>query len=957
MELQDEQTLIKWTLFPEEIDFLKSNARGFENLLRYAIQLCSLKLNGRFITSYEKLPITIVNYLSKQLEGVLMHSPLAEAAVNTEVRIRKQVAHFLGFKDFNKTFHDKILIWLDKNPNYIGNKKDLATNIEEFLIREKIILPSSSQLMRTVFSIYASKQKAIFDDISKTLNNKQKKFIDSLGDNKFQKSTSIFNELQKPMGEANVKNILSRIELLEQLQKLQLNKLPLETINPDYRQKLAKLVEYYDASSLRKIKPIAKRYTMVVCYLSEISKVMLDQIIDANDKLLGEIDRRINRDFEEEYKHIRNEAQLSRKLALHTLKRLLNHKQRNILTIDQFCYEIGNDKLNKIITDCEKFEEFAQAGKIALGKRRHHYLTEYMKKFLSLDFKATKGSETILKATKTFIKYHDQTILPRKVTYSFIENPWRYRLHDHTGKIDKKTWELGLFFATRKALKSSNLYLPQSRNHRDFWAPLYDKSKWDCNKLDHYEELGLPKNPKQVCQSLKIEFNEQLAQAITSFGNQQFAEVKNNRLIIHTDEALPIANSVSELQGLIDSYNEPVRIEKLLTYIQSKINYTKAFKPIIGFEPKNPLQLPILNAAITGHATNLGLYGISKNAQGISPDKLRHTSNWYLTTDNLKNANEMIINKHQEYWLTELFGDGKKSSSDGQRFVLNKKSPLGSFHPRYFGAVDRGFSVYTHVSNQLSVFSTQIISCGLREASYVLDGLLDNQSLIRPTEHSTDTHGFTEILFGLMFLLGISFQPHFRDLKDQQLYCLDRKSIAKEYRELLSQEKINVELIYEQWDDIIRLVYSLKKLYIQAYLIIQKLSNQQSSTKLAKALMHLGRLVKTIYILRYFHDKELRYAVRLQLNKGELRHSLARYIFFADQGAFKTNDYQEIMNKASCLSFVSNAIVLWNTEKMQNIYEILENKGYQLHKEDMTKISPISFKNILIHGTYHFLDE
>lgn len=892
------------------------------------------------------------------MEGELIHFPVVEGSSNTEVRIKKQVADFLGFKDFNTTYcHDKIVIWLEQNPDHIGNKKDFARKIEEFLLKEKIILPASSQLMRSVFSIYASRQKAIFEIVANHLSNKQKNFIDNFGGKRNKQSVTLFNELLSPMGEANSKNILSRIALFEELQKLKLNELPLESINHDYRQKLAKLIQYYDSSNLQKIKPEAKRYTMIVCYLSEISKVMLDQIIDANDKLLGEIERRINRDFEEEYKYIRTCAQASHKLALQTLEMLLNHKQRTVVTIDQFCSEIGNDKLSKIITDCTKFENFNSAGKVELGKRRHYYLKEYMTKFLSLDFKANKGSESLLKAIKTFIKCHDQAILPGKVAYSFIQNPWAYKLHDSTGKIDKKTWELGLFFATRRALKASNLYLPQSNNHRDFWSPLYNKTKWDDAKPTHYEELGLSQNPKLVIQSLKREFNEQLTQSVASFGNNQFAEVKNNRLIIHTDEALPIASSVKELQGLVDSYNEPVRIEKLLTYIQNKIGYTKLFKPIIGFEPKIPLQLPILNAAITGHATNLGLYGISKNAQGISADKLRHASNWYLTTDNLKNANEMVINKHQEYWLTKIFGDGNRSSSDGQRFVLNKKSPLGSFHPRYFGAVDRGFSIYTHTSNQLSVFSTQVISCSLREASYVLDGLLDNQSLIRPHEHSTDTHGFTEIVFALMFLLGISFQPHFKDLKDQQLYCLDRSGIAVEYRELFSQEKVNAELICEQWDDIIRLVYSLKKRYIQAHLIIQKLSNQKLSTKLAKALTHLGRLVKTIYILRYLHDKELRHTVRLQLNKGELRHSLARYIFFADQGAFKTNDYQEIMNKASCLSFVSNAIVLWNTEKMQGIYEMLKHQGYKLHEEDMAKISPVSFKNILIHGTYNFLDE
>jgi TnpA family transposase len=62
---------------------------------------------------------------------------------------------------------------------------------------------------------------------------------------------------------------------------------------------------------------------------------------------------------------------------------------------------------------------------------------------------------------------------------------------------------------------------------------------------------------------------------------------------------------------------------------------------------------------------------------------------------------------------------------------------------------------YTHVSDQFSAFSTCAISCSPREAIYVLDGLLENDTLLRPREHYTDTHGFTEQLFGLCDLLGI----------------------------------------------------------------------------------------------------------------------------------------------------------------------------------------------------------
>ena len=60
------------------------------------------------------------------------------------------------------------------------------------------------------------------------------------------------------------------------------------------------------------------------------------------------------------------------------------------------------------------------------------------------------------------------------------------------------------------------------------------------------------------------------------------------------------------------------------------------------------------------------------------------------------------------------------------------------------------------------------------------------------------------------------------------------------------------------------------------------------------------------------------------------------------------------MNKASCLSILSNLILYWNTIKLYQIIEELKNEGYEIDNNDLAKISPLLFKHILVHGTYSF---
>lgn len=947
--MNEEKLLLEWLLSTEDIDFVIQRSRGTENRLKYAVQVCYLKQTGRFIEDWSIISLNILNHLSKQLEIDLIHNILTIGNKNSESNIRQETKQFLGFKEFDYKNDTLVANFLEQNPLLISNHDEIAQTVANYLIKAKILLPSKSQLMRYVYSKYDKTQKDILDTFAINITGVQHEYL-----SKIYTENNFLPEIKKPIGEVNIKNITLKIELIEKLLALKLEDLPWKLIHPSYSEKLSQLVHKYDIAAIRRIKPEAKRDVMLICYLYESMKSNMDLIVNGYDKLISEIERRVNRDYEIELKQLRNKARDSNLKAILTLKLLRDYQNPASVTLAKFFEDLKARKnnLDDIIRDCEKVDDFEIYGKSELAQRRHGYLTKFLQRFLDLEFKSATGSEDLLAGLEVYRKYHKEQKFIDKVLTSFIENPWKKAVYKKSGELSKKAWEIGLCFAVKKGLRTGNLYLPQSRYYRDFWAPLYNPEQWKKEKASHYKELNVPATGNEIISKLKQEFAEQLYMATKSFGNGNYAEIRNTRLVIHKDDPLPESNSAKELKGLLDSYIEPIRIEDLLCYVQKNTNFSRAFRPIEGNRSREPIASNILNAAITGHATNLGLYGLSRNCSGINGDKLSYVSNYYINADNLKKASDILISAQQQYWLTKIIGSGERSSSDGMRFRTNHKGLYSSMHPRYFGALDRGITIYTHMSDQCSVFNTEILSCAVREAVYVLDGLLDNQDIARPFEHSTDTAGFTEVLFGLCYLLGISFQPHFKDLKDQQLYCFDRKATG--YKELFSQEKIDEDLLCEQWDDIVRLVCSLKQGLIKPHIIVKKLHAQETFTKLAKALVHLGRIVKSTYILRYLHDTELRYAVRKQLNRGESRHTLARYVFFADQGSFKTNDYEEMMNKASCLSFVSNAMVLWNTEKMQKVYETLAQKGFKVEKEDMARVLPLSTKNILVHGQYSF---
>jgi TnpA family transposase len=342
---------------------------------------------------------------------------------------------------------------------------------------------------------------------------------------------------------------------------------------------------------------------------------------------------------------------------------------------------------------------------------------------------------------------------------------------------------------------------------------------------------------------------------------------------------------------------------------------------------------------------------MSASVEDVSVDMLRYVLNGYIREETLRNANAEIVNHHHRLPISQFHGKGEISSSDGQRFRLRADSLLASYYPRYYGYYDKAIGIYTHVSDQYSVFNTKVISCSPREALYVLDGLLENNTILQPKAHTTDTHGYTEIIFALCHLLGFYFMPRIRDLKKQQLYKPDNNYTADIFSPLM-KKSVNLNLIAEQWDAMMRVTTSLINKTVPTHLIVERLTNSSPSDRLSRAFTDFGRLIKTQYILRYISDSELRRTVRIQLNKGEYRHKLPRWIFFANQGIFNTSDFEEIMNKASCLSLVSNCILYWNTKKIGKIIDQLKKQGEEIDEEILARISLLPYKHVLPQGTY-----
>jgi len=255
---------------------------------------------------------------------------------------------------------------------------------------------------------------------------------------------------------------------------------------------------------------------------------------------------------------------------------------------------------------------------------------------------------------------------------------------------------------------------------------------------------------------------------------------------------------------------------------------------------------------------------------------------------------------------------------------------------------------------RLIAFAAVTVPGTLRDSLHLLAVVLEQETELQPTEIMTDTAGYTDTIFGIFHLLGYQFSPRIADVGGARFWRVDQKA---DYGILndLAYNKINLRLITEHWDDLLRLAGSLKLGVVRAGGLTRTLQTNDRPTKLARALQELGRLIKTLYLLRFIDDDSYRRRILIQLNRGEGRHQLARVLFHGKRGELRQRYREGQEDQLGALGLVVNLVVLWNTIYMDAALDQLRADGYEVLADDVARLSPLSFKHINMLGRYAFI--
>lgn len=514
-------------------------------------------------------------------------------------------------------------------------------------------------------------------------------------------------------------------------------------------------------------------------------------------------------------------------------------------------------------------------------------------------------------------------------------------------------WELTVLLALRDGLRSGDVFVPGSRRYADPAAYLITPQEWTAQRTEFCQLVGKPSGASIAIAQADEELRGALSdlERVLSSGAGPVRLGSDGELIIPPLSAEEIPPEAESLKTELIELLPYAPIASLLIELDRRTGFLDCFTHAGGKQARTPELKRNLLAVLIASATNLGLVRMAE-ACGITYDVLSWTAEWYVREETLRAANLAIVSYHQRLPLTPVFGGGTLSSSDGQRFPTKGKSLTARALSRYFA--DESLSTYTHVTDQHATFGTRVIVATDREAHYVLDEILGNATDLPITEHATDTHGVTLVNFALFDLVGLQLSPRIRDLGKITLYRNgSRTDLQRAFPKAgpLLTRRLDIDLITEHWDDLLRLAGSLKFDHATASLVVGKLSASNRQNALASALKEYGALRRTIYAARYLADEPYRRRIARQLNKGESLHALRRNLLYARQGAIRPRQLEQQNEQAWCLTLVTNAVVTWTTEYYGLAVDRMRQGGRSISDDILGHISPAHSENVNVFGS------
>lgn len=938
--------------------------RGDHNRLGFALMLGSARFLGAFPASGQDVPSPVTAFLADQLglppsvmfKGYFDHG-------GQRIRHLALIRQRYGFSEFasNAPARFRLARWLyalcwsgDDHPGLLVER---ATS---WLVVNKVLLPGVSILERFVGRIRDRAHKRLWNRLVAALDKQQRARIAALFDDTNAASFAALDALRTVPAQRTSGELLLHLDRLEAIRAFDLRPAPPAGVPAASLERLARVARAGKPSAIAALQE-PRRTATVAALFHTLETAAQDDAAELAEALLTDL--------------VKGAEAANKKARLRSLRDLddaailLRDMAALVFKEDRLPLDRWREALFERLPRADLAAAMAEVDAIArphdarpyaeLRTRWRRARRLFFNIATRLPMEAGPGGKAVAEAMAYLAGIADWSgAKMRTAPTAAVPKAWRGHALDADGRVaDPKAYVFAVIDAWRAAIKRRDIFVRPGTRYGDPRRGMLDGTTWQESKLVVCRALNRSLDADTEIERLATLLDgayRTVAERAASNPDLRFETADGKtRMVVASLDRLEDTETLRALRPAIGGRMPRAAMPDLLLEVMGRTGFARAFTHLSERQAQVEHFETSLCAALVAGACNIGIEAVSRpDVPALRRQRLAWVSQNFMRPDTIGAASARIVSAHAALPLARLWGAGDVASADGMRFVAPAHAIHAGPNPKYFGHA-RGVTWYNLMSNQFSGLNAIVVPGTLRDSLVLLALLLEQETELEPVELMTDTGAYSDAVFGLFWLLGYQFSPRLADLGDARLWRIDRRADYGPFNKL-SLGTVNLGLIRENWSDAIRLAGSLKLGHLKAAGIMRTLQVRDKPTTLARALSEIGRIAKTVHVLRYVDDPHFRRRVLTQLNHTELRHRLGRRIHHGERGEIRSPLRQGQEEQLGCLGLALNAVVHWNTIYMQEAIHQAKADGMDVHPDDLLHLSPLIWRHLNFLGRYDF---
>ncbi|SNS04349.1 Tn3 family transposase [Hymenobacter mucosus] len=947
-------------LSPQDLQFLADYRRSYTQL-GCAVQLCTLRFLGTFLPIPTQVPAVVVATLAQQLQVGTDAWPARYTRPNTLSDHQARIVAYLGFAAYGGRQVFRLTRWLyaqvltsTVRPSVLF---DLAT---AHLVAQRVVLPGVTVLARLIARVRERTGRHLYHQLRNRLNPVQQEALESLLLVPPGQRLTRLEALRTAPTRVSGPALVAALGRLEHVRVLGVGSISLHDLPEARVVRLARHAQVAWGQTLARMGE-ERRLATLLAFAQALERTATDDVLDLFDGLLtalalrGETKRRRQR-----LRSLKDLDQAALVLE-QAVRLLLDESVPEAQIRAQVLSRIGEASLREAAETVQALASPADAPRFQALSGSYATVRRFLPALLNgIALEGSPSAKPLLDAWY-FLRAQEAggRCRPKWGTAprTFVPKSWARQVFASRDEVNPAAYTLCVLDRLHQALRRREVFVTTSDRYGDPRAEMLRGEDWDAARESVARALGRSLDPALELVRLQAQLRSAYAEVRETLPHNTALHVlQHDGMPYVRVSPLPAQEEPASLQQLRTQLTQQlphVELAALLLEVNAFTGFADAFTHVADGQSK-AADLPLsICAVLLAQACNIGLKAVARaEVPALTLPRLSWVQQNYMRVETLTAANARLVDGQAQLPLAQAWGGGEVASADGMRFVVPVRTLHAGWNRKYYGS-QRGVTYYNFTGDQFTGFHGIVIPGTLRDSLFILAGLLEQQTSLDPREIMADTHGYSEVVFGLFALLGYRFSPRLADLSDQRFWRLSKEDDYGPLNEL-SRHVVNARLISDHWEDMLRLAGSLKLGRVKATAVMRTLQRAGSLSGLGRAVAELGRVEKTRYLLAYVHDEAYRRRILVQLNRGEGRHALARAVFHGKKGELRQRYREGMEDQLGALGLVVNALVLWNTRYLQQALERWQETEEHVNPEDVARLSPLLHEHVNMLGRYDF---